>query len=240
MLFELRWREHFCSADTSHSRTSLRIGLRLPPARWPTRTCAGRQRSINRSEVPSLSKKSRPPQDGGKWPGSSETLPAHSLAQLRNVRDMVPRVPCVEQHHELHCHRASYGVMKGHTLPLVFVQGLEQHYPTGVQVGEQSQGPGHRGRRIGKRRPALLAVLKRSRIFRGKPQPETHKGNHMAVCNVVHHLPYRPASLAVRCVELLMIESIERSGQTSRQLRQRCDGGPPVLRLDCRRPLEPV
>ena len=70
-------------------------------------------------------------------------LPAFSRAQMRNVRYMVPRVPCIGQRRDLDRHRTHLGMFES-ALPLVIEQRLQKHYPARVQALDQFQRPLHR------------------------------------------------------------------------------------------------
>src|SRR3984957_8930752 len=84
-------------------------------------------------------------------------LPVFFGAQVGDMRDMVARVPGVDEGGKLHRHGAVFGMLKA-PLPLLFLERLQQHHPAGVQALHKLQRPLHRSSHIVKHRPCCLVI----------------------------------------------------------------------------------
>jgi hypothetical protein len=95
--------------------------------------------------------------------------------------------------------------------------GLQQANPTGVQSLQQGQrsfdGSHGRIRKIG---PKRFVVWFDCGDILGERQLETDIGVHVAVWDMVDHLPRGPTAGTVRGVQLLFAQSGHRRAQTSR------------------------
>ena len=71
--------------------------------------------------------------------------------------------------------------------------------------------------RIAQLRPPLLVIRFDGRFVLRKAQPEADETVHMTVGDMMHHLPYRPASRAVRRVQLFVVEAAHDLPKTRRR-----------------------
>src|SRR5216683_2334855 len=149
-------------------------------------------------------------------------LPVFSGTQMRDVRDMVARVPCISERQQLHRHRAILWMMAP-AFPLLVVERLQQHHPAGMQAFHKLQRPLHGSRDVVQLRPGRFIVWFDRRPVFGQRKLDADDGVHMTVRDVVHNLPQSPPTLAVRCAQLRKAQPIHRIPQLLRKLGQRCN-----------------
>src|SRR5215469_4168498 len=124
------------------------------------------------------------------------------------MRGMVLAMPGVEEQHPVERSHTMVGVPEG-TRKFLRLYGAEKDYPAFVQWFEQPQrNVDRRTRRVFQFCPSTFLVWLDGRLCFGQCQATTHVGIHVAVRDVVNNLPHRPAAVAVRRVELRVVQSL--------------------------------
>src|ERR1700674_2725171 len=149
-------------------------------------------------------------------------LPALLFAQFRDVRGVMPAVPGIQEKQPVH--RAHTVVrMPERSRKVLCLQRAQQPHPAFMQ-GIQQRETNIDRRRLGvlQLRPTRLFVgFDRGLLLRQR-QPEPHVRIHVAVRNVMRHLPYCPAAVAIGRVQLLFAQALYGGAQLGGRLR---DGG---------------
>src|SRR5580704_2005346 len=135
-------------------------------------------------------------------------LPVQKISPDRhNVRDVMLAVPRIVSEVLLEANGATLRMMEG-AKKIRLAHGFEQPHPTAVKPLQQAQGglDGHAGtvRKIG---PEPFIVRFDNGRLLGKRQLEPHVGVHVAIGQMMDHLPSSPAARPVRCVELLLAQT---------------------------------
>src|ERR1700730_5530798 len=113
--------------------------------------------------------------------------------------------------------------MMAPSFPLLVVQRLQQHHPTGMQALYKLQRPLDRSRDVMQLRPCHFIIGFDRRPVFGQRKLGADDGVHMTVCDVMDHLPQRPPALAIRRAQLRKTQSIHRIPQLLRKVGQRCN-----------------
>src|SRR5438876_8286171 len=99
------------------------------------------------------------------WIVRMRRLPVFSGTQMRDVCDMMARVPCISERQKLHRHRAILWMMAP-AFPLLVVERLQQHHPAGMQTLYKLQRPLDRSRDVVQLRPGNFIIgLDRRPVF---------------------------------------------------------------------------
>ena len=161
-------------------------------------------------------------------------LPAFFEAEVNDVGGVVAGVPCVEHGGEFDALGSVFGVAEA-SLPLAFVEGLEEHDPSGVEAFDQFERPLHGGGGVVKGGPGILVVgLDGGPIF-GERKADADEGVHVAVGEVMDDLTECPAALAIGSVELRVGQTLDCVAKFSWQIGEGCNGFESLIGRDGRR-----
>jgi hypothetical protein len=157
--------------------------------------------------------------------------PAHPFPQFRDVGRMMSAMPAIEGDD---CAKRLPPVFGMHItpLPVRLAQRPQQKYPALMQPLQQPQRNLNRQRLcIGKLRPTRFCIrLDRRPVF-GQRKPNSHISIHMAVSHMVDQLAHRPAALAIRGVQLSIVQTGYRRTERRRQIRDHGNISVPIGRL---------
>src|ERR1700690_715333 len=104
------------------------------------------------------------------------------------------------------------------TLPVGAAKASQNPHPAAIQPLQHYERAFDGLARIGQLRPPILHVGLDGRPVFGQRELESHVRVHVAVGEVMDHLPNRPAAFAISCVELRVGESANRLTQPSGSL----------------------
>ena len=151
-------------------------------------------------------------------------LPVLALAEVGDVGGVVAGVPGVEEGGEFDGHGAAFGVAEG-ALPLGFVEGLEEHDPTGVEGFDEVEGPLDRGTGVVEAGPGVFVVGLDDGVVFGEGKFDAEDGVHVGVGDVVDELADGPAAVAVGGSELRVVEVVDGVAEVIGELGEDGDGG---------------
>src|ERR1035441_3928718 len=107
------------------------------------------------------------------------------------------------------------------SLKIRFRHGFQQRHPTRMHSGRSRERYLNWHAAIRQVRPGHFIVGFDSGPVFCECELETHVGVGMTVRNMMNQLAHRPATVAIRCVELLCVESAHCRAQTLRKKPQR-------------------
>src|SRR5688572_4120879 len=140
--------------------------------------------------------------------GGMTSAPAEAVAQLLDVPNVVATVPRIEREQLLERHARGMLGMDEAAGEVLGGHGAQQRNPALVQRLEQAERDVDRRRaRVGEARPLGLVVGNDRRTVLGQGEAEPRGGVHVAVRDVVGDLAHGPAALAVRGLQLVLVQS---------------------------------
>jgi hypothetical protein len=150
-------------------------------------------------------------------------LPPFALAKRSDVRDVVATMPSVHPNHTVECQQSARRVPQA-AGKILWLHGAKQHVPPLMKGVEQRER--HLDRRITRvrkiRPEGFIERLYRWLILsQRKFEPDV--GIQVAIREVVHNLPDRPAAGAIRRIELLLREAGDGATQGFRRGRDLSD-----------------
>ena len=152
-------------------------------------------------------------------------------AQMGDVSYVMARVPGVAEGGEIELGGAALGVVEA-ALPLEFVQGLQQHDPTGVDAFDGFERPLGRGDGVGQLGEGLLVVAGNYRPIFREGFAETMEGGHVRVGDVMDELADGPAVFTIGGIDLRRCEVAEGLAEQSGHLSKGEDGVATIFGCD--------
>lgn len=144
--------------------------------------------------------------------------------------DMMPAVPRIHRDVPVEMDGTMVGVEEA-ALEVLGPEGAQEMDPPLVEALEERQrGLDRRGAHIREFSPAGFVVRFDGRLVFGQCELEPDERVQMAVGNVMHDLPDRPATVSVRRLELLFVETVHDLAQMRRCRGDFVDELPPLLR----------
>ncbi len=143
------------------------------------------------------------------------------------MRHMMPAMPAIDRRHG---HQRLPPTLRMHipSRPIGFRQRFQQHHPSAMQRLQQRQRNLRTERSRLQLRPLRLLIgLNRRPIF-SQRQPHAHISVDVAVSHMMGHLAHRPSILAIRSIQLIVIQTGNSRAQGRRQSRDRGDVLRPV------------
>ena len=173
------------------------------------------ERATAEADPPPLAKDDNRGGDGG----GSCGLPVFALAEVGDVGGVVAGVPGVEEGGELDGAGSHLGVAEA-SLPLGFVERLEEHDPAGVEGFDDVEGPLDRAGDVVEEGPGVFVVgLDGWPVF-GEGELDADDGVHVGVGDVVDELADGPAAVAVGGGELGVVEILDGVAEVGRGARR--------------------